>query len=426
LIDKHADGVWTEAFREYSLGETEDPIEAGMSGGFTGQNNFASGTPGPDNSGRPGMSGPPGGMSGSGSVGMSGSGRPGRGGMSGPPPGMGSGMSSGGSSSGGSSSSMSGPPPGMGSGMSGPPPGMGSGGSGSGGSGSSMSGPPAGMGSSGSGGSSAPSMFIQGGASASSGAIDDGESPRGQSNGPGGGRGPGLGGGPGRGNQPGSGGMGGNLGGGFGGPSQGSFAVYGPDMKLPSGVTPLAPCFSYIGADDASKLVKKAAHAGYDALIIFELEVKMHPILQKVVNDTRIRVVVPKENPKEVKGVYSSKKLNNLQILKNKGDSSEIDEVVESVVKKTQEILGLQVLPPALTADVIVNRRIPAIIADDDGSTIDRLSEINFYYSKGFIDEIAKGDAFEKIARSDGKDLVFGSKSEKAKAIEKLLNRELK
>ena len=216
---------------------------------------------------------------------------------------------------------------------------------------------------------------------------------------------------------------------GMGGPNmgQGGMLGFGPDFKLPAGSTPIGPGMTYIGVDESSKLIKKAAQEGYDCLMIFDLEISFNRMLNKANNDTRIKVLVPNEVVKETEGVFSSKKLNNIAALKAKtgGQSDGVDDVVELVVKKTVEKFGLQEIPSTLTI-AEVKKNIATLIDDKDRPVMERLSEINFYYAKGYIDENEKASAFERIDEKLGSTLATGTSSEKLAAIEKLLERDAK
>ena len=207
----------------------------------------------------------------------------------------------------------------------------------------------------------------------------------------------------------------------------GGMPGFGPDFKLPAGSTPIGPGMTYIGVDESSKLIKKAAQEGYDCLMIFELEIGFNRILNKANNDTRIKVLVPNEVVKDIEGVFSSKKLNNIAALKakNGGQSDGVDDVVELVVKKTAEKFGLQEIPSTLTL-AEVKKSIATLIDDKDRPVMERLSEINFYYAKGYIDENEKASAFERIDEKLGSTLATGTSSEKLAAIEKLLERDAK
>jgi hypothetical protein len=207
-------------------------------------------------------------------------------------------------------------------------------------------------------------------------------------------------------------------------PNLGPFAI----AKLPAGSTPLAPCLTYIGVDETSKLMKKAVQEGYDGRMLFEVASGFNMRLRVVTNDTFVRVVQPSLVAKDVKRVYVSTTINNLQFAKSqaKGDADGLEDTVEKTIRMTKEGLALQPIPAGMTPELIANKRIPALASDSETSVIDRLSEVNFYYYKGFIDENQKADAFEKIASQLGRTVAMGSIAEKKDAVEKLLEQEFK
>ena len=210
----------------------------------------------------------------------------------------------------------------------------------------------------------------------------------------------------------------------FGGPSP----AFANNAKLPAGSSPIAPCLTYIGEDELTKLMKKAVQDGYDALMIFEVTIGANLAIQMVTNDTAIRVVQPNIVAKEVKRIYLSNTLSNLKVARSKlkGEPDGVDEELEKVIKGTEKGIGLQDLPAALTPQLIATSRLPALIKETDRSVVDRLSEVNFYYYKGYLDENQKADGFEKIAGESGRVIAIGSPSEKLAAVEKLLEREFK
>lgn len=225
----------------------------------------------------------------------------------------------------------------------------------------------------------------------------------------------------------------------MGGPGMGGSAMGGPGMrgnspqmssdpKLPPGSSPLAPCLTFIGVDEASKLMKKAWQEGYDGLMLFEVTIGVNRVVQKVTNDTMVRVVQPNAVPKDVKRVYVSKSFNNIQFARSKakGEPDGLEEAIEKIIKGTEDGLVLQSFPAALTPEIIATKRIPTLVKDTEVSVLDRLSEVNLYYYKGFIDETRKADAFEQIAGQPGRVIATGSPAERLSAIEKLLEREFK
>ena len=212
------------------------------------------------------------------------------------------------------------------------------------------------------------------------------------------------------------------------GPEGGMPPAFGNNAMLPAGSTPIAPCLTFIGVDESTKLMKKAVQDGYDVLMIFEVTIGINRVIQKITNDTLIRVVQPNIVPKDVKKVHVSKILNNLQVArsKSKGEPDGVDEAIEKIIKSTEEAIGLQAIPTGLTPEIIATKRIPALIKETETSVIDRLSEVNLYYSKGYLDETQKADAFDKIAGQAGRVIATGSPSEKLAEIGKLLEREFK
>ena len=202
----------------------------------------------------------------------------------------------------------------------------------------------------------------------------------------------------------------------------------GNNAMLPAGSTPIAPCLTFIGVDETTKLMKKAVQDGYDALMIFEVTIGINRVIQRVTNDTTVRVVQPSIVPKDVKKVYVSKVLNNLQVERSKlkGEPDGVDEAMEKIIKSTEEAIGLESMPSGLTPEIIATKRVPALIKETETSVIDRLSEVNLYFSKGFIDETQKADAFEKIAGQAGRVIATGSPTEKLAEVQKLVDREFK
>ena len=200
------------------------------------------------------------------------------------------------------------------------------------------------------------------------------------------------------------------------------------NVSLPPGTSALAPCLNYIGVDEPTKLIRKAAQEGYDGLLIFEVTIGRNPVLRRVTNDTFVRIFQPNSVPKDAKKFYGSKTFKNLMVAKSRSKSEPdgLDEEVAKVVKETEEAFHLESIPAALTPEIIAKKRVPTLVKDTEMSVIDRLSEVNLYYSKGLLDESQKADAFEQIAGSPGKAIATGSPTERLAAIEKLLEREFK
>ena len=111
---------------------------------------------------------------------------------------------------------------------------------------------------------------------------------------------------------------------------------------------------------------------------------------------------------------------------RSKSEPDGLDEEVAKVVKETEEAFHLESIPAALTPEIIAKKRVPTLVKDTEMSVIERLSEVNLYYSKGLVDESQKAEAFELIAGPPGKAIATGSPTERLAAIEKLLEREFK
>ena len=109
-----------------------------------------------------------------------------------------------------------------------------------------------------------------------------------------------------------------------------------------------------------------------------------------------------------------------------KGEPDGLDDIVEKIIKVTKDGIALQPLPAALTPEYVATKRIPSLAKDSETPLIERLSEVNYYFYKGYIDEGQKADAFEQIAGQQGRSIASGTPSEKLAAVEKLLEKDSK
>jgi hypothetical protein len=238
------------------------------------------------------------------------------------------------------------------------------------------------------------------------------------------GMGPGMGSGMGSGMPPGMGGSG------FGGGMGGDFAPQKPvldpaDTRIALGVTPLAPCLHFIGTNDVNNLIEKAYEGGYDALIIFEVEVTQNRNNGTVSNTAKIRCLVPAANPKESEIIIKSRQLNNREVAlaRRKKDANDgIKDVVNSVMRKLTERISLKPIPDKLTPEFVTGKRLPGLLSDQGIPKLDKLGEINFYYAKGYIDEAQRSDFFERIAGELGAQVLSNDSEEKESAIKELLD----
>ena len=444
----HSEGKWSEAFRDYSYGSPSlPPSLAGLSGllsggaagafgggesggaggvglggfgagGFGGGAAGAGGAPAGYGGGGPppgaiGPSGPPAGYGGAGGP------PPGAVGPSGPPAGYGG---------------AGGPPPGA-IGPSGPPAGYGGGG------GAPPAGAPATGGKSGTKFLPAPQIGGVGGVGgvgALGAAGGPGAGAMGLRGGAPGAPGPGAGGAGGTGLQLGGPGVPGGMMPGFGSESGGNPGA-GPslsnlqslvknfdasDLQLPSGSIPLGAGLVYIGKfESLAEMTKQANEQHYDALIVFEVDASMIIANRSIKNDCRIRAINLKAAKDAKDKSFTSSSLNNRDIAMDKTPETKIENAVNGFMQKLFEGYALDDLPN-IPAESVKKKRLPALAADTSRTVLDRLAEVQLYFSKGLIDETLKVDAFGAIAGPDGQTLATGTIDEKLPILEKMIKRD--
>ena len=404
----HSDGKWSEAFREYSHGSISlPPSLSGLSGLLSGGGGGLGGGLGGSGFGGGSFGGPGGPPTGGGPpAGYSG------GGAGGPPAGY-SGGGAGGPPAGYSGGGAGGPPAGYGGGApAGSKPGT-----------KFLPAPQVGLGAAG-GGPGAGAMGLRGGVPGS----------------PGPGAGPGFGAaGPGAGLQLGApGGPGGGFAG-FGQGSGGEGAASGPslsnlqslvknfnakDIQLPSGSIALGSGLVYIGSSESiGDLTKRANEQHYDGLIVFEVDASMIIANRSIKNDCRIRAINLKAAKDAKDKAFTSSSLNNREIAADKNPETKIENAVNSFMQKLMDAYALEDLPN-LPAESVKKKRLPALAADTSRTVLDRLAEVQLYFSKGIIDETLKVDAFGAIAGPDGQVLATGTDEEKRPILDKIIKRD--
>ncbi len=442
----HSDGKWSEAFREYEFGSSLNmpTTSGGIASGFAG----GLGAAGPSGGGPVAGGGPPAGYGGAGGP-PAGYG----GGQGGPPAGYGGGQGGppagysggGGPPAGYSGGPGSGAPPGYGGGAQGGPPAGYQGGPGAGappGYGGAQGGPPAGY-------SGGPNAGAPPGYGAPGGAAPGGAAP-------GGGQPP----------KPGQGGSGSNSGfeyiapqddaigasgpsttqaspsaaspsagrpgfggAGFGGPSAPPPATLDPaiakDLQIPSGTIPLGAGLNYIGkGENVGELTKKAVEQGYDALIVFEVDVSLVRVNGTIKNDCRIRAVSLKGELDAKERSITSSLLNNRDVAADKDPDTRVGTAVDNFMKKMFEAYPMDDLPN-FKAESIQSRRLKDLVNDKVRSKLDLLCEVELYASRGLIDNTLKEAAFERIAGSDGKILATSEPEDRIEILEKMIRRQL-
>jgi hypothetical protein len=449
---EHSEGKWSEAFREYEFGSslTLPTTLTGLASGFAGSGNAGTGTaPGLSSSGGPpagyggggpppgyGGGGPPAGYAGGGGpppgygggqggppAGYSGGGGPppGYGGGGGPPPGYGGGQ--GGPPAGYSGGGGGGPPAGYGGGQSGPPAGYSGGGTG---------GPPAGYGGSGAPPAGGNPPAGQGGGNAGGGNMQDNVNyvaPQDDADSLIGGAGSSFGSNsnantatqPGR---PGFGapGVPGSSGSGFGSNQAPALdPALAKDLQLPSDTIPLSSGLTYIGkGDNVGELTKRALEQNYDVLIVFEVDVSFLRVNQTIKNDCRIRAVDLRADKEAKEKIIVSTQLNNRDIAVDKEGDARIEKAVDNFIKKLSETYALENLPN-FKAESITGRRLKDLVNDKTRSKLDLLCEIELYAYRGLMDNTLKLAAFDRIAGSDGKELVNSQPEDRIPILEKMI-----
>lgn len=428
----HSEGKWSEAFREYSFGSPSlPPSLAGLPGLLSG------GAAGAFGGGESGGAGGGVGLGGFGGGGFGGGGfSGGAAGAGGPPSGYGGGGGAGGPPAGyggGGGGGAGGPPAGYGGGgAGGPPAGYGGG---------APAGAPAGGGKSGTKFLPAPQIGGVGGVGgvgALGAAGGAGAGAMGLRGGAPGAPGPGAGGTGGTGLQLGGPGAPGGMMPGFGSesggnPGAGSFLSNlqsmvknfdASDLQLPSGSIPLGAGLVYIGSSESlADLTKRAGEQHYDALIVFEVDASMIIANRTIKNDCRIRAINLKAAKDAKDKSFTSSSLNNRDIAMDKSPETKIENAVNGFMQKLFEGYALDDLPN-IPAESVKKKRLPALAADTSRTVLDRLAEVQLYFSKGLIDETLKVDAFGAIAGPDGQTLATGTIDEKLPILEKMIKRD--
>ncbi|MFM7517771.1 MAG: hypothetical protein ACKO3V_12580, partial [Pirellula sp.] len=237
----------------------------------------------------------------------------------------------------------------------------------------------------------------------------------------------------------GAGGLGGGFPGGAPGFGGGAAAPSGPslsnlqsyiknfdskDFQLPSGWTALGSGLVYIGSSESvADLTKRANEAHFDGLIIFEVDASMIIANRTIKNDCRIRSVNLKATKDAKDKAFTSSMLNNREVALDKTPETKIENAVNAFIQRLQESYTLDDLPN-IPSESVKKKRLPALAADTSRTVMDRLAEVQLYYSKGLIDETLKVDAFGAIAGPDGQVLATGTIDEKLPVIARMIKRD--
>jgi hypothetical protein len=193
---------------------------------------------------------------------------------------------------------------------------------------------------------------------------------------------------------------------------------------LPSGSIALGSGLVYIGSSESiADLTKRANEQHYDGLIVFEVDASMIIANRSIKNDCRIRAINLKAAKDAKDKAFTSSSLNNREIASDKNPETKIENAVNSFMQKLMEAYSLEDLPN-LPAESVKKKRLPALAADTSRTVLDRLAEVQLYFSKGIIDETLKVDAFGAIAGPDGQVLATGTDDEKRPILDKIIKRD--
>jgi hypothetical protein len=196
------------------------------------------------------------------------------------------------------------------------------------------------------------------------------------------------------------------------------------DIQLPSGWTALGSGLVYIGSGDSlADLTKRANEAHFDGLIVFEVDASMVIANRTIKNDCRIRAVNLKAAKDAKDKAFTSSSLNNREVALDKNPETKIENAVSAFMQRLQEAYMLEGLPN-LPAESVKKKRLPALAADTSRTVLDRLAEVQLYFSKGLIDETLKVDAFGAIAGPDGQVLATGTIDERLPVIARMIKRD--
>jgi hypothetical protein len=174
----------------------------------------------------------------------------------------------------------------------------------------------------------------------------------------------------------------------------------------------IAPGLYYFGQGKTMELVKKAKEEGFAAMIVYEIVAKPSRKLDFTDHDCKGKLFhVP-----SAKLVTASKAMNNKDVADAMSEGKD-DVVTKAMVKVLDDMInGLKwndEMFGKITADVIKSNRLPALTDDASKNTLDRIFEVHFWKSKGFLDDAEYAAALEKILGENGKILATGTEDEK-------------
>ncbi len=177
---------------------------------------------------------------------------------------------------------------------------------------------------------------------------------------------------------------------------------------------------SFVGVNASPELIERAKDGGFDALIIYDVEISLNLRLKLIYNECKARLV----NLVDGKAIAISKGLKNTEIQKelDKPGNTVIEKSMAALLTALDEKVALTDFPSAITAEIIKSKRLPAVVADAARPKLDRLAEIRLWREKSFLTDEDVAAAFSTIlGPEDGKKLSSGTDDERKEIAMKLL-----
>jgi hypothetical protein len=121
---------------------------------------------------------------------------------------------------------------------------------------------------------------------------------------------------------------------------------------------------------------------------------------------------------------HQSKRLKNIDVQKavEKGESDIVMKAMQPLLDKLGEKATMTELPEAITADIVLSKRLGKLLESASSNPLDALIETKFYESLGFMNENQVSTAWSAIlGDEDFEKLSNGSEEEKLAVVEKFV-----
>jgi hypothetical protein len=151
----------------------------------------------------------------------------------------------------------------------------------------------------------------------------------------------------------------------------------------------ISPCVWWLGKElDRDEIMKRAAMANIDVLVVFEMTVREARTGDLVSSTTRLRLITTKGN-KAVPG-FSPEALTNIAVeqwrQKEEKGLDPVDKEVTKAIEALDGVLKPTPLPEALTAER-AKKRIDDLVEEKPADPLPAIVEARFYAAKGLIKE---------------------------------------